>query len=173
MSGSSLKRKAEILSEADTSQKRFRQSFAQDGNSNHSKKYRPEYTEGAKRLAKVWEDLASEEKKARLEAATELVQQCEELINEPGAGHEDIKKIHTRLVKGLCSGRKAARLGFFTALTEVLRSTVGHEKAVTVQSFLDVISNTTIADTHPSGQVRSKTVPAIVLLKVCRRSETT
>ena len=65
------------------------------------------------RLVEIFEDLASENEKVRLEAARLL-------LARENLSHEDVRSTFRRLVRGLCSGRKAARLGFSVALTEFL-----------------------------------------------------
>jgi len=153
-----LKRKANDLDEKniDTSVKKAGQeSFTRDAapayKPKFSKKYTPAYTERDAKLAKFYSDLASEARDVRIQAATGLVRHCEQLGEKE---REHILKILTRLVKGLCSSRKAARLGFFTALTETLRLTVGdnEEKTISVSELLELIKRNTIADGHASGQ---------------------
>ena len=58
-------------------------------------------------------DLASDDEAARLEAS------CAILAGLEGAPVSDIQTALNRLVKGLASGRKSARIGFSTTLTEV------------------------------------------------------
>lgn len=77
-------------------------------------KRRREYSEQDVNLAKIYDDLASEVKEVRIQAAASLVQ----ISSETDA---PVDKILQRLIRGLCSGRKAARSGFSVALTEVLR----------------------------------------------------
>ena len=64
-------------------------------------------------LVEIFEDLASENTDVRVEAARLLLAR-ENLSN------EDVLSTFRRLVRGLCSGRKAARPGFSMALTEFL-----------------------------------------------------
>ena len=64
-------------------------------------------------LVEIFEDLASENETVRMKA-TKL------LLARDNLSHEDVLSIFRRLVRGLCSGRKAARPGFSVALTEFL-----------------------------------------------------
>lgn len=181
MADTTLKRKAENLgdvSNVDASFKKSRQSCGEENGFKRKSfgKYKPQYTERDAKLAKVYSDLASESKDVRIKAATDLVKHCEGL----GEGLQeeealtDFTKIHTRLVKGLCSSRKAARLGFFTALTEVLRLTVGDGRSTAVQEFLDLVANTTVPDAHAQGQVGILYEHTeLCLLMRCRKNGTT
>ena len=66
----------------------------------------------------IFEDLAHEREKVRLQAAHRLLSNLA-IDNSPSA--EQLEKTLKRLFRGLCSGRKAARLGFSVALTEFLK----------------------------------------------------
>ncbi|KAJ5489455.1 hypothetical protein N7539_004345 [Penicillium diatomitis] len=69
------------------------------------------------KLVEIYEDLASEKDEIRLRAAQGLVSQ---FTPDKSPAEEQIKKTLQRLFRGLCSSRKAARIGFSIALTEVL-----------------------------------------------------
>jgi hypothetical protein len=60
-----------------------------------------------------FEDLASDDGDARLAASTAILSGLRD------APSPDIEKALERLLKGLASGRKSARLGFSITLTEV------------------------------------------------------
>ncbi|OJD36988.1 dna polymerase v [Diplodia corticola] len=79
-------------------------------------KRRKQYTEQDAELARLLDRLADEARDVRLGAAKELVLK---LSSDPPA--ELVNKIIVRLIKGLNSSRKAARFGFFVALTETFR----------------------------------------------------
>ena len=66
----------------------------------------------ATRRTEVYEDLAHVDQSTRLKAAHTLLT---EFV--PGANPDHLQNILRRLIRGLCSGRKAARLGFSVALT--------------------------------------------------------
>lgn len=70
------------------------------------------------KLAKLYEDLAAESDDTRFEAAKQLI-----IKFSPAAAPnaQAVKSALSRLVKGLCSQRKAARVGFSLTLTELLR----------------------------------------------------
>lgn len=82
-----------------------------------SRKRRLEYTELDAKLATFFNDLSDDVKATRLKAAAELIRSLSD------ADPQQLDKALTRLVRGLCSSRKAARSGFSVALTEVLRLT--------------------------------------------------
>ena len=69
------------------------------------------------KLVELYEDLASEKDEIRLKAAQGLVSQ---FTPDQNPADEQIKKVLSRLFRGLCSSRKAARIGFSIALTEIL-----------------------------------------------------
>ena len=69
------------------------------------------------KLVELYEDLASEKDDIRLKAAQALVSQ---FTPDQNPADEQIKKVLSRLFRGLCSSRKAARIGFSIALTEIL-----------------------------------------------------
>ena len=75
------------------------------------KRHREDATEVSRRT-EVYEDLAHLDPSIRLKAAQTLLTQ---LV--PGADADQLNEILRRLIRGLCSGRKAARLGFSVALT--------------------------------------------------------
>ncbi|KAJ5160795.1 uncharacterized protein N7482_007799 [Penicillium canariense] len=69
------------------------------------------------KLVEIYEDLASEKDEIRLRAAQGLVSQ---FTPDKEPADDQIKKTLQRLFRGLCSSRKAARIGFSIALTEIL-----------------------------------------------------
>jgi len=91
----------------------------QDADIHPARKRRLEYSEADKQLAQLYNDLSDEVKSTRIKAAAGLVRTLKNA--EPTRLDEAI----TRLVKGLCSSRKASRSGFFVALIEVLSLTKG------------------------------------------------
>lgn len=68
-------------------------------------------------LVEIYEDLANVEEPIRLKAAHALLSSFAYKDEIP---YEQILQILKRLFRGICSGRKAARLGFSVALTEFL-----------------------------------------------------
>ena len=75
-------------------------------------KRRREAPIGVARRTEVYEDLGHVDQSIRLKAARTLLT---EFV--PGASTDQLQEILRRLIRGLCSGRKAARLGFSVALT--------------------------------------------------------
>ena len=78
------------------------------------------------RLVEIYEDLASEKDEVRLKAAHELVSQ---FTPDKKPSDEHVKKILQKLFRGLCSSRKAARVGFSIALTEALAQVFAAENS--------------------------------------------
>lgn len=81
------------------------------------KKRRREPANVDTKLVEIYEDLANEKDEIRLKAAQALVSQ---FTPDKNPTDEQIKKVLERLFRGLCSSRKAARIGFSIALTEIL-----------------------------------------------------
>ncbi|KAF2157908.1 hypothetical protein K461DRAFT_290175 [Myriangium duriaei CBS 260.36] len=71
------------------------------------------YTEDDAKLAQLYNGLAEDVKATRLQAARDILKIVEE------ADQDRVEKICQRLIRGLCSNRKAARLGYVIVLTEV------------------------------------------------------
>ena len=83
-----------------------------------SRKKRVKYSDEDAELAKIYSDLADEVQDVRIKAAGELIKNLStELLDKT----ERQQAAQTRLIKGLCSSRKAARLGFSVALAELVR----------------------------------------------------
>jgi len=110
-----------------------------------------QFTVQDSKLAKLYEELASEVSSARIKAAKDL------LLELSDVDQAVVKKSITRLIKGLCSSRKAARLGFFVALTELLRQSFDAEfqqnTAVGVDELVELVTRTTSVEGKASGQV--------------------
>ncbi|KAF2204935.1 hypothetical protein GQ43DRAFT_453433 [Delitschia confertaspora ATCC 74209] len=121
-----------------------------------SKRQRQSKTDNVK-LAKLYEDLAAESEDVRLEAAKEILQK---FSADGDANAEAVEKFLNRLIKGLCSQRKAARFGFFITLTEFLRQSVGHDHPALnaldlgVSGIIDLVEKITQPAGNVSGQER-------------------
>ena len=111
----------------------------------------------------IYEDLAHEDEEIRLKAAQSLLKK---VSDDKRPSHEELERILKRLFRGLCSSRKAARLGFSVALTEFLLQHV--ERPGTSEPELAYLGITEVVDvlekqTHISGsvtgQVRSQSNP--------------
>lgn len=68
-------------------------------------------------LVEIYEDLANIDDEIRIKAAQALLLR---VASEANPTAQQVNEILRRLLRGLCSGRKAARLGFSVALTELL-----------------------------------------------------
>ena len=102
-----------------------------------SKKRRRDVASADAREIEIYEDLADENEEIRLKAAKALL---EKVSPERSPSGDEFQKVIRRLFRGLCSSRKAARLGFSVALTELLVQHVrrGSEEQ-TCQSIADII----------------------------------
>jgi hypothetical protein len=89
------------------------------------------------KLSKLYDDLAAESDDVRFEAAKQLIVKFSP-ESQPAA--KDVEIALSRLIKGLCSQRKAARVGFSLTLTELLRQLFGQKENVIDDLGLDVAS---------------------------------
>jgi len=78
-----------------------------------------------RQLYKLYEDLAAESNEIRLEAAEQIITMFSP-ENHPSS--TDVQEVLNRLIRGLCTQRKAARLGFCVTLTEMLLLLLGKQK---------------------------------------------
>jgi DNA polymerase phi len=102
-----------------------------------SKKRRREPHNVDVKLVELYEDLASEKDEIRLKAAQGLVSQ---FTPDHNPTDEQIKKVLSRLFRGLCSSRKAARVGFSIALTEILTQVFLAPREPSAFSFSDALN---------------------------------
>lgn len=105
-------------------------------------------------LVQVYEALADEDESIRLKAALTLVSSIFVL---GVTSEEQTKSILKRLFRGICSGRKAARLGFSVALTELLSELSRSSDAtptptVSASSVLEILEIQTIPEGGTSRQ---------------------
>lgn len=118
-----------------------------------SKKRRREPYNVDVKLVEIYEDLASEKDEIRLKAAQGLVSN---FTPDKSPSDDQVKKALSRLFRGLCSSRKAARIGFSIALTEILTQVFANSRESTEFGFSDALkiwesqSNTSGSE---SGQV--------------------
>lgn len=84
------------------------------------------------KLVEIYEDLANEKDEIRLKAARELVLR---FTPDSNPTEDQIEKSLERLFRGLCSGRKAARVGFSVALTEVLSQVFSSRGGISLQEW--------------------------------------
>lgn len=117
-----------------------------------SRKRRLDYSHADAQLAKIYSDLADEVQAVRIKAAGEVVRN---LSVKSDLQTERIEKAIARLIKGLCSGRKAARLGFSIALSEVLRLALDiKDSGVTLGKLTAKATEFTTAHVTAGGQER-------------------
>ena len=106
-------------------------------------------------LVEIYDDLANESEDIRLKAAHSLLSK---VSPEDTPTKERLLEILTRLIRGLCSPRKAARLGFSVALTEFLVQTQGKPEKdlpaqLDVQEVIEILKKQTVAGGNVSGNV--------------------
>jgi hypothetical protein len=117
--------------------KRGRESGQGDNEDNAPVKRRRQINEEQLKLSKFYEDLAAESDDVRFEAAKQLIAKFSP-ESKPAA--KDVESVLSRLIKGLCSQRKAARVGFSLTLTELLRQIFGQKETLIEDLSLDVAS---------------------------------
>ena len=118
------------------------------------RKKRVKYTEDDAQLAAIYNDLADEVQAVRIKAASELLKK---LSTKAPDFHRRLDSTEGRLIKGLCSGRKAARLGFSIALAEVFRlrfSTEAGDSDIALEPPVRRLANLTEVHGNVSGQER-------------------
>lgn len=117
-----------------------------------SRKRRLDYSQADAQLAKIYNDLADDVQAVRIKAAGEVIRN---LSAKSDHQIERIEKAIARLIKGLCSGRKAARLGFSIALSEVLRLALDlKDSGITLAKLTAKITEFTTAHVTAGGQER-------------------
>lgn len=114
-----------------------------------SRKRRVEVDEAKAELAPIFNQLREEIPAQRLEALKKLVRNLSDKSGDPS---ERLEYSVTRLVKGLCSGAKAARTGFSIALAEVLR--IGFASELRLANFIDNVTTLTTPTGNVSGEER-------------------
>ena len=130
-------------------------------------------------LVEIYDDLANEDEEIRLKAAQSLLQKAS-----PSAGltSEKLNEVLRRLIRGLCSGRKAARLGFSVALTEYLIQLLGPDSSytsppTTLHEVFKVLEEQTHIGSNVGGQVQQdansvRRYPHPLTRELLRRRET-
>ena len=129
-------------------------------NHNMANKRRREQVNVDTHLIEIYEDLANINDEIRLKAAQALLLKVAAEAN-PTA--QEINEILRRLLRGLCSSRKAARVGFSVTLTEVFTQLYGptSTRVTGVQSIPELIETLKIQTQttgNVSGEVRTVTV---------------
>ena len=106
-------------------------------------------------LVEIYEDLSNENNEIRLKAAQKLVSR---FTPEQNPSEEQIEKALKRLFRGLCSSRKAARIGFSVALTEVLAQVFSPSRKLPspnldVSKVIEILETQSDIGGSASGQV--------------------
>lgn len=115
-----------------------------------SKRRREPYNVDTK-MVEIYDDLANEKDEIRLKAAGALVSQ---FTPDKKPTQDQIQRALQRLFRGICSSRKAARIGFSIALTEVLTQVFFPEQPdLTVSKVLDTLESQSNAAGSETGQV--------------------
>lgn len=125
-----------------------------------SKKRLREHPKVDTHLVEIYEDLASVDEKIRLKAAHRLLT---EFVHQKKASGEQLNEIIRRLIRGICSSRKAARLGFSVALTEFLVELFGHhnEHAEGLQALTELLETLKV-QTHVTSNVSGQVSSAVI-----------
>jgi DNA polymerase phi len=137
--------------------KRGRDEFQEGVGAEEPVKRKRQVTTEKLQLYKLYEDLAAESDEVRLEAAKQLILKFSP-ESEPAAA--DVQEVLNRLIKGLCTQRKAARFGFCVTLTELLRQLLPPSKCtikgldLDVYSFLKRVERQTKVEGNVAGVVR-------------------
>lgn len=122
-----------------------------------SKKRRREQPAVDTQLVEIYEDLANVDENIRLKAAHALLT---DFVANGISTAEQLNEIVRRLLRGLCSGRKAARLGFSVVLTELLNELLGPSgKGVAgvhnILKLIETLKEQSQVSSNVSGQVCS------------------
>lgn len=122
-----------------------------------SKKRRREQPAVDTQLVEIYEDLANVDENIRLKAAHALLT---DFVANGKSTAEQLNEIVRRLLRGLCSGRKAARLGFSVVLTELLNELLGPSgKGVAgvhnILKLIETLKEQSQVSSNVSGQVCS------------------
>ena len=109
------------------------------------------------KLSKLYEDLAAESSDVRLEAAQQFIIK---FSPDNGPAAKEVETTLGRLIKGLCSQRKAARVGFSLTLTELLRQIFFSAKCkiegleIDVASIIKMVREKTKVEGNIPGRVK-------------------
>jgi len=129
-------------------------------------------------LAKLYDGLAAESDETRLEAAKQIIVSFSP-ENQPTA--QAVEKALNRLIRGLCSARKAARFGYCVTLTELLRLLFGQQDApieglkIGINELINLVVEKTKVEGNVPGKVRARRCYQMQTLnsQLCRIVETT
>lgn len=126
-----------------------------------SKKRRRETIAVDTQLVEIYEDLANSNEKIRLKAAETLLAK---VSPEGDLDDQQLNEVLRRLIRGLCSNRKVARLGFSIALTEFLIQLFGPNTKyvspfISISDFITMLERYTYIGGNVSGQVLQAHAP--------------
>lgn len=96
-------------------------------------------------LTEIYDDLANLNESIRLKAVHSLITI---FVASSHVNVGQLNEIFTRLVRGLCSGRKAARIGFSVALTSFLSELPRQKSFHGIESFLNSTNLIRILKNH-------------------------
>ncbi|CAI6335213.1 unnamed protein product [Periconia digitata] len=139
------------------SKKRGRDEFQGGAGSEEPVQRKRQVTSDKLQLYSLYEQLASESDEVRLEAAKQLIVRFSP-ENQPSA--KEINEVLNRLIRGLCTQRKAARFGFCITLTELLQQFLGSSTPsieglnLDINSFLKRVESHTKIEGNVSGLER-------------------
>ena len=120
-----------------------------------------EISDAREKLIEIYDDLANLDESVRFRAACSLITT---FAVSPKANAKQLDEILKRLVRGLCSSRKAARLGFSVALTAFLVELrrdlpPGTDPLFHASSLLDVLGTQTDVANAASAHVSLTSAP--------------
>ena len=124
-------------------------------------------------LIEIYDDLANENEEIRLRAAHMLLSKH---AQPDSCSHQKLTGILKRLFRGLCSSRKAARVGFSIALTEFLAQIFQHplkETGLSHKDVLEILDKQSVLEGSTSGQVCYVRKNGLTILTISRMSEIT
>ncbi|KAF2635788.1 hypothetical protein P280DRAFT_522720 [Massarina eburnea CBS 473.64] len=137
--------------------KRDREEFLEGAGAGEPAKRKRQVTDDKLQLYKLYENLAAESDEIRLEAAQQLIIK---FSPDNGPSASEVQEVLNRLIRGLCTQRKAARLGFCVTLTEMLRQFLAPSKTAVegldldVDSFLKRVERQTKVEGNVAGVER-------------------
>ena len=145
-----------------------------------SKKRRREQVTAQSQNVEIFEDLAHDDAEIRLKAAEKLLSSISE---DKSPSRSDVETILNRLIRGLCSSRKAARFGYAIALTELLvqlwgpDATQGTQLELSIPDILTLIEKQTEISANAPSAVREWNERLLlfmhdVLMMLYRKSKT-
>lgn len=139
-------------------------------------KRRRQVNEEHLKLSKLYEDLAAESDDVQFEAAKQIIIK---FSPDSRPNPRELESALGRLMKGLCSQRKAARVGFSLTLTELLREIFVSRKGkiegfdLDVADIIQLVEEKTKVEGNVPGRVRTPACPKHTLLITYRSDVTT